>query len=141
MLATTDVLITNMRGKALQKLKCDYETLSAIKPGLIFAMLTAHGLEGPDVDLPGYDIGAFWARTGLQELSGSTRDELANYPGGNGDHTTAISLLGATLGALFHKERTGEGQMVRFQGNISMILRDCRCFSVHFGRIFGEWRR
>ena len=93
------------------------------------------GMEGEE------EAGLRAALYSLQELSGSTRDELANYPGGNGDHTTAISLLGATLGALFHKERTGEGQMVRFQGNISMILRDCRCFSVHFGRIFGEWRR
>ena len=65
MLETTDVLITNMRGKALQKLNCDYETLSALKPCLIFAMLTTHGLEGPDVDLPGYDIGVrYWGVLG-----------------------------------------------------------------------------
>ena len=75
-------------------------------------MLTAHGLRGPDVDKPGYDIGAFWARTGLQELSGTQRESLGNYPGGNGDHTTALSLLAAVLGALYHRERTGEGQMV-----------------------------
>ena len=112
MLATTDVVVTNMRGAALRKLRCDYESLKRTKPDIIVAMLTAHGLEGPDVDLPGYDIGAFWARTGLQELSGSTRELLANYPGGNGDHTTAISLLAAALGALYHRERTGEGQMV-----------------------------
>jgi crotonobetainyl-CoA:carnitine CoA-transferase CaiB-like acyl-CoA transferase len=112
MLEGADVVVTNMRTRALQKLRCDYESLRRIKPNIIVAMLTAHGLEGPDVELPGYDIGAFWARTGLQELSGSTRETMANYPGGNGDHTTAISLLGAALGALYHRERTGEGQMV-----------------------------
>lgn len=112
MLADTDVLVTNMRGRALQKLRCDYETLQSVKPDLVFALLTAHGLEGPDTELPGYDIGAFWARSGLQELSGTTRDTLANYPGGNGDHTTALSLLSAIMGALFYRERTGEGQMV-----------------------------
>ena len=31
------------------------------------------------------DIGAFWARTGLQELSGTQREALGNYPGGNGE--------------------------------------------------------
>ena len=111
-LESTDVVVTNMRGPALRKLRCDYESLKCAKPDIIVALLTAHGVEGPDVDLPGYDIGAFWARTGLQELSGSTRERLANYPGGNGDHTTALSLLAATLGALYHRERTGEGQMV-----------------------------
>jgi crotonobetainyl-CoA:carnitine CoA-transferase CaiB-like acyl-CoA transferase len=112
MVAAADVLVTNMRGKALRKLRCDYETLRAVKPDLIFAMLTAHGLEGPDVELPGYDIGAFWARSGMQELCGTERATLANYPGGNGDHTTALSLLSATLGALYFRERMGEGQMV-----------------------------
>jgi crotonobetainyl-CoA:carnitine CoA-transferase CaiB-like acyl-CoA transferase len=112
MLESTDVVVTNMRGAALKKLRCDYESLKRAKPNIIVALLTAHGVEGPDVDLPGYDIGAFWARTGLQDLSGSTRELLANYPGGNGDHTAAISLLAAALGALYHRERTGEGQMV-----------------------------
>ena len=64
LLDQADVFVTNIRGQALTKLGCDYKTLSARYPRLIFGWLTAHGMEGPDVDLPGYDIGAFWARSG-----------------------------------------------------------------------------
>jgi crotonobetainyl-CoA:carnitine CoA-transferase CaiB-like acyl-CoA transferase len=94
---------------------CDYKTLSKQRPRLIYAWLTAHGMQGPDVDQPGYDIGAFWARSGLMDLLRSS-DEPGGmpprYPGGNGDHTSSLSLIAAVMGALFHRERTGKGQLV-----------------------------
>ena len=60
------------------------------------------------------DIGAFWARSGAMDIARSNDDDAppARYPGGNGDHTTGLSLLSAILGGLFYRERTGRGQRV-----------------------------
>ena len=64
-----DVVVTNMRPKALRKLGCDYESLRAANPKLIFAVLTAHGLRGPDVDKPGCEMLYCLDLTRLRDVS------------------------------------------------------------------------
>ena len=68
LIATSDVFVTNVRPEALKRLGVDYNTISASQPGLVYAHLTAYGQSGPDKDLPGYDVGAFFAATGIQDL-------------------------------------------------------------------------
>jgi crotonobetainyl-CoA:carnitine CoA-transferase CaiB-like acyl-CoA transferase len=63
LLAQTDVLVTNVRLKGLERGGLDYNTLKAEYPALIFAHLSAWGLTGPRQDDPGYDVGAFFAYT------------------------------------------------------------------------------
>jgi cinnamoyl-CoA:phenyllactate CoA-transferase len=75
LLATADVLVTNMRQSALQKLGVDYQSLAVQFPRLVYAMLTGYGLKGPERDSPGYDIGAFWARSGAQDIVRSNDNE------------------------------------------------------------------
>ena len=65
MLAGADVLITNVRVSALQRLGLDYEQLRDSCPQLVFAHVTAWGREGPDTELAGFDIGAFWSASGI----------------------------------------------------------------------------
>jgi crotonobetainyl-CoA:carnitine CoA-transferase CaiB-like acyl-CoA transferase len=89
-----------------------------ICPSLIFAHLTAWGRAGPKQNDPGYDTGAFWAATGLQDLLKSSDDaQPPRFPGAIGDHNTGMHLLGGVALALFHRDRTGgktngEGQLV-----------------------------
>lgn len=113
LLASADVFVTNLRARALAKLGLDYETLSERFPRLVYAMLTGYGLKGPEADSPGYDVGAYWARSGVADLIRSN-DQAApgRYPGGNGDHASGASLFTAILGGLFHRERSGRGQLV-----------------------------
>lgn len=114
LIESADVFVTNLRQSALKKLKIDYEVLRKINSKLIYAMMTGYGLQGPDANSPGYDVGAFWARSGVMDISKSN-DETnlpARYPGGNGDHTTSLSLVAAILGGLFYKQRYGHGQLV-----------------------------
>ncbi len=107
-----DVLIVNTPHPARKKLKLTYEDVAQWNPRLIYADITGYGDNGPDADLPGFDITAYWARTGLLSL---TRDAGAppTLPvAGSGDHATAVSLYSAIVTALYRRERTGEGSYV-----------------------------
>ncbi len=107
-----DVMIVNTPHPAREKLKLSYEDLAPFNPRLIYADLTGYGDNGPDAQLPGFDITAYWARSGL--LS-QTRDAGAppTLPvSGSGDHATAVSLYSAIVTALYRRERTGKGSAV-----------------------------
>jgi len=60
-----DVLIVNTPHPARKKLKLEYEDVAQWNPRLIYADLTGYGEKGPDASLPGFDITAYWARSGL----------------------------------------------------------------------------
>ncbi len=111
LIAKADVFVTSFRVKALQKLKLDYETLAAINPGLIYAIGTGWGLNGPDRDLGAFDYSA-WAKSGLMSTMGEMDSPQVQCEPGMGDHIAAMSLSFAIVTALFNRERTGEGQLV-----------------------------
>lgn len=113
-LETADVFLTNVRVKGLQRLKLDYDTIHSRFPHLIYAHLTAWGRAGPHRDDAGYDAGAFWAATGIQDITRHSDDSPpSRYPGGIGDHTTGLALLSGIGMALFHREKNGgHGQLV-----------------------------
>ena len=65
------------------------------------------------MNLPGYDVGAFFAAPGVSDFfRGGDQDPLPRNLGAFGDHVTAIHLLSGIGLALFHKQRTGKGQLV-----------------------------
>jgi len=107
-----DVFIVNTPHHARKKLKLEYEDVAGWNPRLIYADLTGFGECGPDADLPGFDVTAYWARSGLLSM---TRD--AGVPptwpvGGSGDNATAVGLYSAIVTALYRRERTGKGSHV-----------------------------
>jgi formyl-CoA transferase len=107
-----DVLIVNTPHPARKKLHLEYDDVVQWNPRLIYADLTGFGEKGPDADLPGFDITAYWARSGL--LS-QTRDAGAppTWPlSGSGDHATAVGLYSAIVTGLYRRERTGKGSYV-----------------------------
>ena len=107
-----DVLIVNTPHPARKKLHLEYEDVVQWNPRLIYADLTGFGEKGPDAELPGFDITAYWARSGL--LS-QTRDAGAppTWPlSGSGDHATAVGLYSAIVMGLYRRERTGKGSYV-----------------------------
>ena len=107
-----DVLIVNTPHPARKRLRLEYEDVTQWNPQLIYADLTGYGEKGPDASLPGFDITAYWARTGLLAL---TRDAGAppTFPAtGSGDHATAVTLYSAIVTALYRRERTGKGSYV-----------------------------
>jgi len=107
-----DVLIVNTPHPARKRLKLEYDDVVQWNPRLIYADLTGFGEKGPDADLPGFDITAYWARSGLLSM---TRDSGAapTWPvAGSGDNATAVGLYSAIVTALYRRERTGQGSYV-----------------------------
>lgn len=112
LLTTADVFLTNMRPQFLQRVGLDAATLLARLPRLVYASLTAYGLEGPDRDAPGYDMAAFSGRSGLAERATPAGGQPPILPGGLGDNVSAMALVSGIAAALFHRERSGCGQLV-----------------------------
>jgi crotonobetainyl-CoA:carnitine CoA-transferase CaiB-like acyl-CoA transferase len=107
-----DVLIVNTPHPARKKLKLEYDDVVQWNPRLIYADVTGFGENGPDAALPGFDITAYWARSGLLSM---TRDAGAppTWPvAGSGDNATAVGLYSAIVTALYRRERTGKGSYV-----------------------------
>lgn len=108
-LEDTDVLITNFRPAALERLGLTYEELSVRFPRLIYASLTGYGEKGPDCDRPGYDSVAFWARSGLMADITQAGESPVVAPGTLGDVPTATYLAAGIVAALYRKKSTGKG--------------------------------
>ncbi len=111
LVAQADVFLTNYQPDSLNRTGMDYETLSRINPRLIYAIGSGWGIVGPDKDRPGYDYVAF-AASGLMDTLGQPGATPSGNRPGMGDHFTAVMLAFAIMLALYHREKTGEGQMV-----------------------------
>ena len=113
LLATADVLVTNYRPKALNSLGLDYETIAKNHPRIIYAYLNGYGDVGPDRDKPGFDLSAYFARSGIlvemPEPGSPPLPALAGF----GDHPTGTFLAGGICAALLQREHTGRGCKVQ----------------------------
>jgi formyl-CoA transferase len=108
-----DVFITNYPPPVRQRLKITYDDLSHLNERLIYASFTGYGETGPEVNKPGFDATAWWARTGLMHLvrAGEAATPARSLPG-MGDHPSAMGTYGAIVTALYQRERTGRGNYV-----------------------------
>jgi crotonobetainyl-CoA:carnitine CoA-transferase CaiB-like acyl-CoA transferase len=107
----SDVFIHSMRAKAIAKLGFGYEDVAALNPSIVYTNCYGYGRRGPDADLTAYDD-TIQAECGLpfaqQQLTGEV-----GYAGTIlADKVAGMTALYATMMALFHRERTGEGQEV-----------------------------
>ena len=107
-----DVFLTNVRPGGLKRAGLDYESLSAINPRLVYASVTGYGLEGPDADKPGFDIAAFWARSGMAAMTAPRGVEPFPLRTAMGDHVTSMATVGGIMAALYEREKTGKGRLV-----------------------------
>ncbi len=107
-----DVFITNVRPGGLERASLDYDSLKEINPRLVYASVTGYGLEGPDRDRPGFDIAAFYARSGVGWLQTVKGGEPVSLRTGIGDHTTSMATVGGILAAIFERQTTGKGRLV-----------------------------
>jgi len=106
------VVIVNTPHPARKRLNLEYDALVQWNNKLIYADVTGFGENGPDANLPGFDITSYWARSGLLSM---TRDAGAppTWPvAGSGDNATAVGLYAAIVTALYRREHTGKGSYV-----------------------------
>ena len=112
LLEAADVFVTNMRPGAVACLGLDYPSVRAINERIIYAQVSAYGGESADAERAAFDVGAFWSRGGVASLLRTPDGQLPSQRAGMDDHFTGANAAGAISAALFHRERTGEGQLV-----------------------------
>jgi crotonobetainyl-CoA:carnitine CoA-transferase CaiB-like acyl-CoA transferase len=111
LVAQADVFIHSMRGAAVSALGFGYDEVSAINETIVYTNCYGYGRRGPDANLTAYDD-TIQAECGLP----SVQERLTGESGYVGtiiaDKVAGMTALYATMMALFHRERTGEGQEV-----------------------------
>jgi crotonobetainyl-CoA:carnitine CoA-transferase CaiB-like acyl-CoA transferase len=112
MINDADVFLTNVRPQSLESAKLDHKTLMKINPRLIYCSLTGYGLEGEEKNKPGFDIAAYWSRSGMAHLTQRKGEEPLPIRTASGDHITAISTVSGILAALYERGNTGVGKLV-----------------------------
>ncbi|MGV0745196.1 CaiB/BaiF CoA transferase family protein [Mycolicibacterium sp. XJ870] len=111
LIAGADVFIHSMRAKAVAKLGFGYDDVVALNPRIVYTNCYGYGRRGPDADRPAYDD-TIQAECGLPAVQEQLTGE-ATYVGTiMADKVAGLTALYATMMALFHRERTGEGQEV-----------------------------
>ena len=108
----TDVLVTNLRPMARERLALTYDDVKEANPRLIYCEVTGYGPDGEERNRAGYDIGAFWSRAGVAATITPKDQPLPMQPGAIGDHVVAQAAAGAVCAALVSRDRTGQGQRV-----------------------------
>ena len=111
LLREADVLVHNMRVKAIERLGLGYTAVAAIQPDIVYCVATGYGQDGPDGDKPAFDD-IIQAACGLVGLNSRDHDTPDYVPSLIADKTTGMAVVNAVLAALFCRERTGQGQYV-----------------------------
>ncbi|MGB5092645.1 MAG: CoA transferase [Parvibaculum sp.] len=126
LIATADVLTSNVRYDAMKRLGLAYEDIRKIKPDIIFVHAAGYGSDGPYAGLPAYDD-LIQAGSGAADLlSRMDGDPKPRYmPTIVADKVSGLFFVSAVTAALFHKSRTGQGQFVEvpmFEAVTSFVL-------------------
>ena len=106
-----DVLVENYRGGVTKRLKIDYDTIKKINPNIIYASGSGFGQYGPITHRPCYDIVA-QAMGGMLNLTGFKENDPVKVGPSVADHVAGIYLMVGVGMALYHREKTGDGQHI-----------------------------
>jgi crotonobetainyl-CoA:carnitine CoA-transferase CaiB-like acyl-CoA transferase len=124
LLGTADVFLTNLRPAAVARLGLSPDAILERHPRLVYASVTGYGRTGPDAHRAGYDVGGFWARSGLAALSVPPGEPQPQFRNGVGDHATAMTAVAGIVTALLDRHRTGRGRVV----DVSLLRTGIWCF-------------
>jgi crotonobetainyl-CoA:carnitine CoA-transferase CaiB-like acyl-CoA transferase len=119
-----DVFIHSMRAKAIARLGFGYDEVTSINPAIVYTNCYGYGRRGPDRDLPAYDD-TIQAECGLPAIQEQLTGEATFVGTIMADKIAGLTALYATMMALFHRQRTGEGQEVEvsmFEAMASFML-------------------
>ncbi|MFB6295866.1 MAG: CaiB/BaiF CoA transferase family protein [Halobacteriales archaeon] len=122
--AEADVLVENFRPGVMDRLGLGYDDVTEVNPEIVYVSGTGFGSDGPYADRPGQDL-LLQAMSGLTKTTGRREDPPTPAGSAVVDEHSSMLLLYATMVALFHKERTGEGQHV--QGSLMNAAIDFQC--------------
>jgi crotonobetainyl-CoA:carnitine CoA-transferase CaiB-like acyl-CoA transferase len=108
---SADVLVENFRPDVMKRLGFSYETLCEMNPRLIYCAISGFGQTGPDALKPAYDQ-IIQGLSGVMALNGDERLNPLRCGFPVCDTVGGLNAAFATMVALFHRERTGQGQFI-----------------------------
>ncbi len=106
-----DIVLENFKTGGLVSKNLDYLSLCKINPQLIYCSITGFGQTGPKANDPGYDY-MIQGQGGLMSITGNPEGEPQRVGLAISDLTTGMNATIAILAALYHREKTGEGQQI-----------------------------
>jgi formyl-CoA transferase len=108
---SSDAVIENFRPGTLERWNLGYDQLRAINEALILVRVSGYGQTGPYASRPGFaSVGE--AMGGLRYLNGEPGEIPPRMGISLGDSLAAMYAVQGLLAALYHRERTGQGQEV-----------------------------
>lgn len=125
--ATADVFVTNVRPAAMARLGLGYDDIRAVNPRIVYASATGFGARGRYAGKPAYDD----LIQGLSGIAAIARDawggEPRYMPNAIADRTVGLYLANAISAALYHRERSEQGQAIEipmFEVFVEYLLGD-----------------
>jgi len=111
LVATADVLVTNLRPAPLGRLGLRYDDVRAVRPDIVYCQAHGWATGSGDEEMPAFDD-VIQAASGIPDLEQRVLGERMLVPTLVADKVSGIAIATAVLAALFHRERTGEGQRI-----------------------------
>jgi formyl-CoA transferase len=111
LVATADVLVENFRPDVMDRLGLGYAALSELNPRLIYCAISGFGHTGPDALKPAYDQ-IIQGLSGVMAINGDERLNPLRTGFPVCDTVGGLNAAFAVMAALYHRERTGEGQFI-----------------------------
>ncbi|WP_136660639.1 CoA transferase [Nitratireductor sp. XY-223] len=111
LVADADVLVESFRTGVTQRLGIDYDTMTKVKPDLIYASISGFGRSGPLAKEPGYDM-MIQAFSGIMSITGEKGGGPVRSAFSPLDQTTGVHTALGILAALRHRDQTGQGQLI-----------------------------
>ena len=121
---TADVVVHNFRPQAMERLGLDYEAVKVVNPEVVYCATYGYSKKGPYGNKGALDD-SIQAASGVAVLQSMVEGEPRYLPTIIADKTTAMVVVQSVLAALFHKERTGEGQEIEvpmFESMVSFVM-------------------
>lgn len=107
-----DVLITNFPTPVRERLRLRWEDVRSLNPRLIYSSLTGYGETGPDIATPGFDVTAFFSRSGLLDACRRVGQPPGVVLPAQGDRPTAMTIVATIMMGLYRRQLTGKGGWV-----------------------------
>ncbi|HKA48503.1 MAG TPA: CaiB/BaiF CoA-transferase family protein [Candidatus Dormibacteraeota bacterium] len=111
LIQSSEIVVENFRPGVMHRLGLGYESAKQLRPEIVYVSASGYGSKGPYRDLPGQDL-LIQAVSGLASINGRGGEVPVPLGAAMVDQHGAALLAMATLAAVLHRDRTGEGQHV-----------------------------
>ncbi|HQQ76742.1 MAG TPA: CoA transferase [Thermoanaerobaculia bacterium] len=111
LVAESDAVVENFRPGVMTRLGVGWDAMRAVNPRLVYCAISGFGQDGPDADKPAYDQ-IIQGLSGTMSVNGDERLNPLRCGFPVCDTVGGLTAAFAIMTALYHRERTGEGQMI-----------------------------